>query len=96
MENRDIEKYLESIIEELRFQRRLISNLNEKIIGLTIQKIDHREIININEVQDFTGLSASSIRCYVSKGMIPVYKRGKPLLFKRSAILDWINKKGEI
>ena len=46
--------------------------------------------LHIQEVAKFLGLTVSTIYCKVSKGELPVTKRGKRLYFFKSELLDYL------
>ena len=54
-------------------------------------KVDEKKVIDINEVSTLTGLKLNTIRAKVFRNEIPCFQKGKPLLFKKEAILEWIN-----
>lgn len=72
-----------------------INSIQDLLLNL-IDKFDNqqKEILNIDEVADFTSLKKSYIYKLNSKGMIPSYSyssTGK-LYFKRTEILEWMTK----
>lgn len=53
---------------------------------LTTQK----EVLNIDEVCDLTGLSKSTIYKQTMSGSIPHYKQAKHLYFDRAEVIEWL------
>ena len=51
---------------------------------------DAKEIMNLNETSDFTGLARQTLYGMTSQRTIPFFKRGKRILFKRSEIEEWL------
>lgn len=49
-----------------------------------------KEVLNIDELSDFIGQKKSYIYSMTSRRMIPHYKRGKRLYFKRDEIVTWL------
>lgn len=56
----------------------------ERITSLTT-----KNVLNVEEVADFTGLSKSRIYGLCQKNMIPHYKQGKTY-FKRDEVEKWL------
>ncbi|HMS29268.1 MAG TPA: helix-turn-helix domain-containing protein [Saprospiraceae bacterium] len=54
-------------------------------------KFENKEVLTLNEVSQFTGLSKSHIYKLCSTGGIPFYKPfGKVNFFDRLEIIDWL------
>lgn len=49
----------------------------------------YKDVMNINELVEYTGISKSTIYKYTSAGTIPFFKRGKFLNFDRIEIDEW-------
>jgi excisionase family DNA binding protein len=74
-----IEDCLRDIHHLLTQQRSTEMNVNES-----------KDIISIDECSKLTGLSKSTIYKHTSERLIPHYKTGKRLVFKRQDILKWL------
>lgn len=48
------------------------------------------DLIFADDVLKLTGYKKSTLYCKVCRGQIPVLNRRKPLVFSKSAILQWI------
>lgn len=75
-------------LEEL--LNRIISN-NLSSGKSMIKNDEDKKVIDINEVATLTGLKHNTIRAKVFRNEIPCFQKGKPLLFKKETILEWIN-----
>lgn len=51
---------------------------------------DAKEILNVNEAADLTGLARQTLYGMTSQRTIPFFKRGKRILFKRSELEQWL------
>jgi excisionase family DNA binding protein len=51
---------------------------------------DAKEILNVNEASDLTGLARQTLYGMTSQRTIPFFKRGKRILFKRSELEQWL------
>ncbi len=60
--------------------------LKEIITLLTTRK----EVLSIDELCQFTGLTKSTIYKKTHTGQIPFYKQAKHLFFDRSEIIEWL------
>ncbi len=49
-----------------------------------------KEVLNIHEVCDLTGLSKSTIYKLTMSGSIPHYKQAKHLYFDRVEVIEWL------
>lgn len=49
-----------------------------------------REILNVNEAAELTGLARQTLYGMTSQRTIPFFKRGKRILFKRSELEQWL------
>ncbi|QIA07120.1 helix-turn-helix transcriptional regulator [Draconibacterium halophilum] len=49
-----------------------------------------KEVLNIDEVCELTGLSKSTIYKQTMSGSIPHYKQAKHLFFDRVEVIDWL------
>jgi excisionase family DNA binding protein len=77
--------------------------LIQKTITETIEMVYHdfiskhevatqKEIMTIEEASEFLNLAKPTIYTKTSRGEIPYFKIGKKLCFKRSVLLEWIDK----
>jgi excisionase family DNA binding protein len=51
-----------------------------------------KEIFSVNEAAEFLGLKTSYLYQLTSKRLIPFYRPGRKLYFKKSDLVDWISK----
>lgn len=51
---------------------------------------DTKEILNVNEAAELTGLARQTLYGMTSQRTIPFFKRGKRILFKRSELEQWL------
>lgn len=51
---------------------------------------DAKEILNVNEASDLTGLARQTLYGMTSQRTIPFFKKGKRILFKRSELEHWL------
>ena len=49
-----------------------------------------KNVMNVRELSKYLGLSLSDIYKKTSSNVIPFYKRGKMIYFKRTEIDDWL------
>lgn len=77
-----------SIIQELRAFREEIRQDIATLRGLIVGQVE--EVLDIDGVAHLTKLAKSSIYQLTSMRMIPFYRKGKRLYFKRSEILAWL------
>jgi len=61
--------------------------------GILLQPDPKEEFMTINQVSEFTHIPVATLYSYSSKGVIPVIKSGKTLLFRKDRIIDWLNDK---
>lgn len=66
----------------------------ERIEALLLQKVQNQNDIetpiNLDAVEEITGLSKPTLYGYVQRNEIPFYKKGNRLKFFKSEIIDWI------
>lgn len=63
----------------------------EKLIKqLKPEKIEGDLVFNIKEAAKFTNLSESRIYKYTWERLIPHYKKGKRLYFKKTELAEWL------
>jgi len=68
-----------------------ISKINEQLEELkTLLLANKKEVLNIDELCQLTGLTKSTIYKKTHKGQIPHYKKAKHLFFDRAEIIDWL------
>lgn len=65
--------------------RELIELLKEKLV------LPHKEMLTIEELSVFSGLSKSWLYKKTSKQQIPHYKVGERLMFDKKEILEWMH-----
>lgn len=64
-----------------------IDELLAKAVG---KPSETRDLLNIDQCSELTGLSTSTLYKKVFERLIPHYKSGKRLVFKRQEVLDWM------
>ena len=47
------------------------------------------ELYNVKEAAEFLGLKPATVYSMVSRGEIPVSKRGRSLVFSRNRLIEW-------
>lgn len=72
-------------IEDLLFELNNKSNSNQTFGSKT-----EEEILTIDQACMFLNLAKSTIYILTSKRILPFFKRGKKLYFKKSELLQWI------
>lgn len=79
-----MENPFEIILEKLEHIQNAISRIEKKSAA------DEQKFLNIDQVSEFIGLSKFTIYGLTHKRIIPHYKNGKRLCFKKSEIADWM------
>ena len=51
---------------------------------------DAKEILNVNEAAELTGLARQTLYGMTSQRTVPYFKRGKRIFFKRSELEQWL------
>lgn len=51
---------------------------------------DHTEILNIQEASKYLNLAKQTLYSFTSKRVIPFFKKGKKLYFKRIELNNWL------
>lgn len=69
------------------FAQRLIE---QAITSKKASAPDAKEILNVNEAAELTGLARQTLYGMTSQRTIPFFKRGKRILFKRSELEQWL------
>jgi excisionase family DNA binding protein len=64
--------------------------VEDVILELSFCKPIEKEILQIDEAAEFTGLAKATIYVKCSNRTIPYFKKGKFLYFKRSELKKWI------
>lgn len=71
-----------------------LTNDVRELKALLLQKVqpqnDIETPINLDAVEEITGLSKPTLYGYVQRNEIPFYKKGNRLKFFKSEIIDWI------
>lgn len=62
----------------------------EKI--MTDHHRENKEILTVNEAAEFLNLETSYLYQLTSKRLIPFYRPGRKIYFKKSDLIDWISK----
>jgi len=67
--------------------------IRDEFSHLRVVKPDkhEKEILNVSEASEILGVSVSTMYSYTHRNLIPFYKKGKKLWFKRMEIESWIN-----
>lgn len=74
-----------TLTKEVRDLKELLLRLTENKSALASEKL-----LTINEAADFLDLKVPTIYSKVSKGELPVMKRGKRLYFSRTELLEYL------
>ena len=82
----EFKSLLKGIIEET-FSKVLKEIEDDKIIPYEKKKTD---TINAQEAAELTGFKVKSIYSKVSRNEIPTLSRGRPLVFSRKALENWL------
>jgi excisionase family DNA binding protein len=70
-----------------------LNNIESLIKGLKMQNQPAPiEIMNINQVAEYIGVAKTIIYKFTSCRMIPHFKQGKKIYFKKSELDEWITK----
>jgi excisionase family DNA binding protein len=51
---------------------------------------ESKEVLSVNEAAEFLNLETSYLYQLTSKRLIPFYRPGRKLYFKKSDLIDWI------
>ncbi|MEW6469663.1 MAG: helix-turn-helix domain-containing protein [Bacteroidota bacterium] len=76
-EFQQLKKLLQSELEQLK-----------KLLQMAV--LSQKETLTFSETAIYTGLSESHLYRLTSKKIIPHYKQGKPLYFKRTEVDAWL------
>lgn len=61
-----------------------------ELINKKTNKTSNSDLIFIEDLKKITNYKESTIYSKVSKNQIPVISRGRPLIFSRKEILNWL------
>lgn len=82
---------LQTIEEFSAFKNQIIHQQRELKEAIGFNLIQQKEMINVQELSDYIGMSTSSIYKLVYNNVIPFYKpNGKILYFDREEINTWL------
>lgn len=82
---------LQTIEEFSAFKNQIIHQQRELKEAIGFNLIQQKEMINVQELSDYIGMSTSSIYKLVYNNIIPFYKpNGKILYFDREEINTWL------
>ncbi|MDM1445885.1 helix-turn-helix domain-containing protein [Myroides odoratimimus] len=100
MESKDVRKenvvqlqqiLLQTIEEFSAFKNQIIHQQRELKEAIGLNMIQQKEMLNVQELSDYIGMSTSSIYKLVYNNKIPNYKpNGKILYFDREEINTWL------
>jgi len=93
--NFEIKSYPNGIENSPLFQKlnkKLYPSPKESKSKITVADINEDEFLNIKEVAALTNYAVATIYDLKHKGKIPFYKKGAKLQFKKSEIIDWLQK----
>lgn len=100
IENKDVRKenvvqlqqiLLQTIEEFSAFKNQIIHQQRELKEAIGLNLIQQKEMLNVQELSDYIGMSTSSIYKLVYNNIIPFYKpNGKILYFDREEINTWL------
>ncbi|MBU0695988.1 MAG: helix-turn-helix domain-containing protein [Bacteroidetes bacterium] len=80
-----MENPFELILKKLDRIERLLSGYNEIADGTGI-------VLNVKQTAEYTNLSVSRIYKFTSLRLIPHYKNGKKLYFKKNDLDEWLTR----
>lgn len=86
-----MENPFEVILQKLHSIESLLIQQNRKNLSSTEAELQ-KDILTISEASEYLSISASAIYKMTSKLTIPFYKVGKKVYFKRTELLEWIEK----
>jgi len=69
----------------------LLKRQEEKLENIENQLQLQKEVLNIDELCEFTGLSKSTIYKKTHNGTIPFYKQSGFLYFDKAEVIAWLN-----
>jgi excisionase family DNA binding protein len=72
------------------FKSLLKETLREILAEDKIETSDHSTLINIQEAAALLNLAVATIYEKTSEKLIPHYKHGKKIMFKKSELLAWV------
>jgi excisionase family DNA binding protein len=72
------------------FKSLLKETLREILAEDKIETSDHATLINIQEAAALLNLAVATIYEKTSEKLIPHYKHGKKIMFKKSELLAWV------
>lgn len=75
---------------EILIQNSVRKALTESVKNQTGMQPEADQLLNMREAAAFLNLKPYTIYGMVSRGEIPVNKKGKKLMFLRSELLDWV------
>jgi len=82
---------LQTIEEFSAFKNQIIHQQRELKEAIGLNLIQQKEMLNVQELSDYIGMSTSSIYKLVYNNIIPFYKpNGKILYFDREEINTWL------
>ncbi|MCO7722402.1 helix-turn-helix domain-containing protein [Myroides odoratimimus] len=82
---------LQTIEEFSAFKNQIIHQQRELKEAIVLNLIQQKEMLNVQELSDYIGMSTSSIYKLVYNNIIPFYKpNGKILYFDREEINAWL------
>ncbi|MCA4807320.1 helix-turn-helix transcriptional regulator [Myroides odoratimimus] len=87
-----LQRILLQTIEEFdTFKKQIIHQQRELKDAIGLNLIQQKEMLNVQELSDYIGMSTSSIYKLVYNNIIPFYKpNGKILYFDREEINNWL------
>ncbi|MBB1139302.1 helix-turn-helix domain-containing protein [Myroides odoratimimus] len=87
-----LQRILLQTIEEFdTFKKQIIHQQRELKDAIGLNLIQQKEMLNVQELSDYIGMSTSSIYKLVYNNIIPFYKpNGKILYFDREEINTWL------
>ena len=86
MERTSVQEMISAMRKDLRDYNLLLSKLS------LVSTSSSQDIINFQECCQLTGLSASTLYKKTALRLIPHFKEGKRVLFRRKQILDWLTR----
>jgi excisionase family DNA binding protein len=75
-----------------KLSKKMYPPLKQGKLKITKTNLDDDEFLNVNEVAELTNYAVATIYDLKHKGKLPFYKNGAKLQFKKSEIIEWLEK----
>ncbi|PKP20811.1 MAG: hypothetical protein CVU05_08255 [Bacteroidetes bacterium HGW-Bacteroidetes-21] len=81
--------YSLSVEEFIQLNKEIFSSISESKNNLTTPS---GEIMNIEEAAVFLKMAKQTVYSLISKSILPYFKRGKRVFFRKEELLSWLEK----